>query len=97
MEDPYGDRDPKQLILREDLAIDRTTLANERTLLAYIRTALALFAAGVSFIHFFKPLALEVLGYFLVLSGIGLLTIGTRRFLGLRRAINRAKQWSSKD
>jgi len=97
MEDPYDNHDPAQLILRDHLAIDRTTLANERTLLAYVRTALALFAAGVSFIHFFKLLALDVLGCFLAASGIVLCTIGIRRFLQLRRAINRAKCRSSED
>lgn len=97
MERPYDNHGSEQLILRDHLAIDRTTLANERTLLAYVRTVLALLAAGVSFVHFFKPLAFEILGYFLVLSGIVLLTIGTRRFLRLRRAINEGKKRSSED
>jgi putative membrane protein len=97
MEGPYDDYDSTRLILREQLAIDRTTLANERTLLAYIRTALALLAAGVSFVQFFKTLTFEILGYFSVLSGIVLLTIGTRRFFQLRRAINGTKYRQSKD
>ncbi len=35
------------LILRDELAIDRTVLANERTLMAYLRSAVSLLIAGV--------------------------------------------------
>ena len=35
-----------QLILTDELAIDRTLLANERTLLAYLRAGMALIIAG---------------------------------------------------
>lgn len=48
---PYAAVPPRALILRDQLAIDRTVLANERTLLAYVRTALTLFLVGISFIH----------------------------------------------
>jgi putative membrane protein len=40
------------LILRDELAIERTYLANERTLLSYLRSAVALFIAGMTIIHF---------------------------------------------
>lgn len=42
----------EDLLVRDELAIDRTLLANERTLLAYLRSAVALLIAGVSIIHF---------------------------------------------
>jgi len=84
--------DCEELILRDHLAIDRTVLANERTLLAYFRTALALFAAGASFLQFFKLLWLEFVGYLLIVSGVVLLTVGSRRFLSFKRDINEAKQ-----
>lgn len=35
---PYSKFDTDDLILRDQLAIDRTLLANERTLLAYLRS-----------------------------------------------------------
>ncbi len=40
------------MILRDELAIDRTLLANERTLLAYLRSAVSLGIAGISIMHF---------------------------------------------
>lgn len=38
----------KDLILRERLALQRTTLANQITVLAFIRTAMYFFVAGLS-------------------------------------------------
>jgi len=40
------------LILRDHLAIDRTTMANERTFLAYVRTCVALLLTGLTALHF---------------------------------------------
>lgn len=40
------------LILRDELAVERTLLANERTLLAYLRSGVALLIAGASIMHF---------------------------------------------
>ena len=44
----------KELILREQLAIQRTHMANQTTLLSFIRTALYFFVAGLSIKSFFK-------------------------------------------
>jgi putative membrane protein len=49
---PYSKFESDDLILRDQLAIDRTLLANERTLLAYLRSAVALVIAGTSIMHF---------------------------------------------
>lgn len=49
---PYSRFDNNDLILRDELAVDRTLLANERTLLAYLRSAVAMVIAGVTIIHF---------------------------------------------
>lgn len=38
----------KKLILRESLALQRTTLANQTTLLAFVRTAMYFAVAGLS-------------------------------------------------
>ena len=51
-ETPYTRFDSNSLILRDELAIDRTLLANERTLMAYLRSGVALMIAGVSIMHF---------------------------------------------
>lgn len=39
----------KDLILREQLAIERTVMANDRTLLSFIRTAMYFAVAGLTF------------------------------------------------
>jgi len=49
---PYSRFCNNDLILRDELAVDRTLLANERTLLAYLRSGAALLIAGVSIMHF---------------------------------------------
>ena len=49
---PYSRFGREELILRDELAIDRTLLANERTLLAYLRSAVSLGIAGISIMHF---------------------------------------------
>ena len=49
---PYERFNSDNLILRDELAIDRTLLANERTLLSYLRSGVALLIASVSIIHF---------------------------------------------
>ena len=53
---PYERFTSSELILRDELAIDRTVLANERTLLSYIRTGLAFAVTGAGAIHFFASL-----------------------------------------
>ncbi|MGQ9732369.1 MAG: YidH family protein [Candidatus Zipacnadales bacterium] len=91
---PYTSEETCQLILRDFLAIDRTTLANERTLLAYIRTGLALLAAGFSFIQFFQSLWLEVLGWMIVPLGVGTLWLGGTRYLTMAQQIRAAREGS---
>ena len=70
----------EKMILRDYLAADRTTLANERTFLAYIRTGLTLFVAGVTFIHFFDPAMIVILGWIFVPLGIVVFVIGAMRY-----------------
>lgn len=55
----------------EDLDVDvRFLLANERTLLAWVRTGLAIMAAGVAVAY------LSTDSYFLVMLGVGAITLG---------------------
>lgn len=75
------------LILRDELAIDRTLLANENTLLAYLRSALTLVIAGVTFIHFFAQSWLLWLGLVFVPLGIALGIFGWWRFRRMQRSI----------
>jgi len=57
---PYERFSGNDLILRDELAIDRTILANERTVLAYLRVAISLILVGITFVHLFET---ELLGY----------------------------------
>lgn len=91
-EHPYKKFNHEELILRDLLATDRTVLANERPLLAYVRTTSAFLAAGGSFIQFFDSLALEVIGWGLILLGSVLLVTGASHFLRMRARIGQAGQ-----
>ena len=92
---PYGSVPPRELILRDRLAIDRTVLANERTLLAYIRTALTLFLVGISFAHLpdlhpdpnFGGLAYDVAAWLFVAAAAIVLAIGCVRYRGFKADI----------
>lgn len=84
---PYSEIPREKLILRDQLAIDRTVLSNERTFLAYIRTALALFATGGFVIRFFDSSLLEVLGWVFIILGIITVIIGKFRYRKMKRLI----------
>src|SRR3990172_8088962 len=77
---PYSRFDKQQLILRDELALDRTVLANERTLLAYLRTVLALVLAGVTFLHFAKAIWFSIVGIVCLIVGLVLLPFAVHRF-----------------
>jgi len=84
---PYARFDRETLILRDILAVDRTIMANTRTFLSYVRTALTLFIAGVTFIHFFEPRVLLLIGWmFIPVSGVVLL-LGAIYYIRMKRSI----------
>jgi putative membrane protein len=68
------------LILRDDLAVHRTTLANERTLLSYMRTALTLFVAGVTFIKFFDQVLVVSAGWLMIPVSILVMAKGVQSY-----------------
>ncbi len=78
----------ENLILRDELAIDRTLMANERTLLAYLRSAVALLIAGVSIIHFSQQVWFWAIGIFCLPFGILTGIIGVVRFRRMNDAID---------
>ncbi|MEW6722889.1 MAG: DUF202 domain-containing protein [Candidatus Micrarchaeota archaeon] len=49
----YDNNHKSELILRDELAIERTKLAEERTYLAYIRTGMSLLLGGLFFVGYF--------------------------------------------
>ena len=60
---PYGKNTEKDLILRDQLAIERTKLAEERTYLAYIRTGMSLSLGGLFFLGYFPDGPFHYAGY----------------------------------
>jgi putative membrane protein len=86
---PYDTFSSKQLLLRDYLALDRTSMANERTLLAYIRTALALVVVGGSLLKFFDDVMLDIIGIVFIMIAIGTTALGIVRFRQVYRLINR--------
>ncbi len=84
---PYAKFDPKQLILRDELAIDRTLLANERTLLAYLRSGVALVVAGISIMHFSLERWFWVTGLVCIPIGVLAALVGILRFRRMNKAI----------
>lgn len=91
-ETPFSRFDCDSLILRDELAIERTLLANERTLMAYLRSAVALLIAGVTMMHF------SVAGGWFWLVGLACLpfgviagTVGIMRFTRMNRMISRIR------
>lgn len=89
---PYKIFSPKELILRDHLAIDRTVLSNESTFLAYIRTSLAVVAAGATLVHFFVEFYIQMVGGILVVIGIVILLLGYRRYRLMDKSIKEIKR-----
>ena len=89
---PYHKFTAKELILRDHLAIDRTTMSNESTFLSYIRTSLAIIAAGATLIHFFSEFYIHAIGLFIVALGFVLLIWGYIRFKKMDKLIKEIKR-----
>ena len=94
-DNPYERFSKAELILRDQLAIDRTALANERTLLAYARGAMTLVIAGLSFVQFVPFGVLHVAGYFSIPLGILTGLYGLKRFVRMRNMIRSARRGAS--
>jgi inner membrane protein YidH len=77
---PYERFQSSDLILRDELAVDRTVLANERTLLSYIRTGLAFGVTGAGTIKLFGSLISALLGWCMVVCAFFVVALGIRRF-----------------
>ena len=79
--------DGGDLILRDELAIDRTLLANERTLLAYLRSGVTLLIAGVSIVHFSREGWFLWAGLACLPAGVIAIVIGALRYRKMNRSI----------
>ena len=83
-----------ELILRDELAIDRTLLANERTVLAYLRSAAALVLAGASIMHFSHESWFWALGIACMPAGVVVGVFGSVRFFRMNRGIGAIRRQS---
>jgi len=91
-ETPYSRFETEGLILRDQLAIDRTLLANERTLLAFLRSGVALIIAGVSIMHFANVGWFWAIGVACVPVGIVAGIIGIVRYRRMSALISRLRK-----
>ncbi|MFW6313103.1 MAG: DUF202 domain-containing protein [Spirochaetota bacterium] len=87
---PYERFLNNEMILRDQLAVDRTILANERTFLAYVRTLLALVLAGATVIRIFEDPSLNIIGWTLVVVGVLVGGVGILRTYRTSRRIRSA-------
>jgi len=96
---PYSKFEGSELILRDELAIDRTVLANERTLLAYLRSAVALLIAGTSIMHFSNEEWFRTVGAACLPAGIIAGMTGIVRYRNMNRSIAfvRSRQPANKE
>lgn len=93
-EDRYSKYCGENLILRDELAIDRTVLANERTLLSYLRSAVALLIAGITIVNFSTEGWFRAMGIACIPTGIITAVIGVARYRIMDRSIRRIRSQS---
>jgi putative membrane protein len=91
---PYSRFDGNDLILRDELAVDRTLLANERTLLAYLRSGVALLIAGFSIMHFSTPGWFWAVGIACIPAGIITGIVGLGRYRKMKKSISLIRRQS---
>jgi putative membrane protein len=91
-DNPYARFKDSDLILRDELAIDRTVLANERTLLAYVRTGLAFCLTGAGAIKFVTSPGGLVVGWCLVGVSLAVVVLGVSRYRRVARHVAAARQ-----
>lgn len=85
----------EKIILRDFLALERTTLANERTLFSYIRTSLYLILGGIGLIQLEDFENVKWVGFFALGLSLFLIVFGLVRFFKLRNKL--MKFYNEKD
>ena len=78
----------KTFILRDFLALERTTLANERTLFSYIRSGLYLSLAGIAILQLEDFESIKGLAFLLFFISLSLFLFGTFRYHKLQKKLN---------
>ena len=93
----YSRFEKTKLILRDELAIERTLLANERTLLAYLRTGVTLLIAGLSIIHFSQGGWFSIIGVICLPTGIITGILGILRYRKMNKSISFVRSQSERE
>ena len=96
-ESPYSRFESDDLILRDELAVDRTLLANERTLLSYLRAGVSLLIAGVSIMHFSYQGWFWLIGVTCIPVGAIASIIGVIRYRSMNRAISLVRNQAKRE
>ena len=81
-------RKRERIILRDYLALERTTLANERTLFAYLRSGVYMVIAGFAFLELKQFVDLDWLSYVLCGFSLVLFVFGITRYVILKRKLD---------
>lgn len=76
-----------EMILRDQLALDRTILANKRTLLSYVRTSIGLLAGGIGMIKLVSDGVVNVLGIIFIVIAFPVLIIGLVEYIKMQRIL----------
>lgn len=82
-------RNRDEIILRDYLALERTSLSNERTMLSYIRSALYFIVGGVALIKLEGFRKLRILGYISLALALAFALVGIIRFLIMKQRLKR--------
>ena len=88
---PYTPFERDRFVLRDRLAMDRTSLANERTLLAYLRTSLTIVIVSVTFLKFLDSLMTDVIGWAGLPIAVLISVVGVYRYNRRQQMIARFK------
>lgn len=80
-------RQKEKIILRDFLALERTTLANERTLFSYIRSSIYLGIAGITFLNIPQFKSMLWLSYTLFGVSAIMVIYGVYRYQILKRKL----------
>ncbi|MBQ2029060.1 MAG: DUF202 domain-containing protein [Clostridia bacterium] len=86
-----------KLILRDHLAMERTTLANQRTLLAYIRTAVSFFGAGIALVKVIDIPSFIAIGWVFMIASPLLLAFGFFAYQESKRRVKESLQRLAED
>lgn len=78
----------EEIILRDKLALDRTSLANQRTLLSYVRTGLYFIMTGIGLFYLEKKTRFGLFEWLFIVLGLIAILAGVAVYLNVRQKIN---------